>query len=122
KIAEQCNVELTLGKWYFPKFIVESGLTHDEELKRIAYAGVKKRKMQETPELFARLDYELEVIKNKGYAQYFLVVSDLLRYAHENNILTNIRGSVAGSLTTYVCGITNVDPIEYKLPFERFLN
>ncbi|MDO8430562.1 MAG: DNA polymerase III subunit alpha, partial [Candidatus Taylorbacteria bacterium] len=69
-----------------------------------------------------RLEYELKVIKDKGYAQYFLVVWDLLRYAHENKILTNIRGSVAGSLTTYLTEITNVDPLAYKLPFERFLN
>jgi DNA polymerase-3 subunit alpha len=78
--------------------------------------------MEKTAELIKRLDYELKVIKNKGYAQYFLVVSDLLRYAHENKILTNIRGSVAGSLVTYLSYITNVDPLEYKLPFERFLN
>jgi DNA polymerase-3 subunit alpha len=122
KIVDECNLELTLGKWYFPKFIVPSGLTHDEELRRIAYEGIERRKMERSPELIERLDYELEVIKNKGYAQYFLVVSDLLRYAHENHILTNIRGSVAGSLATYLCGITNVDPLEYKLPFERFLN
>ncbi len=122
KIADACNVDLTLGKWYFPKFIVESGLSHDEELRRIAYEGIEKRGMTRSPELIARLDYELKVIGDKGYAQYFLVVSDLLRYAHENHILTNIRGSVAGSLVTYLSYITNVDPIEYKLPFERFLN
>lgn len=69
-----------------------------------------------------RLEYELSVIKQKGYAGYFLVVGDLLKFAHENGILTNIRGSVAGSLTTYLLKITNVDPLVYKLPFERFLN
>lgn len=122
KIADMCNVEITLGKWYFPNFIVESGLSHDDELKRIAYAGIPKRGLTETKEVVERLEYELKVIKDKGYAQYFLVVSDLLRYAHENKILTNIRGSVAGSLTTYVTRITNVDPLAYKLPFERFLN
>ena len=62
------------------------------------------------------------MIKAKGYAKYFLVVGDLLREARERKILTTIRGSVAGSYTTYVLGITNVDPLEYKLPFERFLN
>src|SRR5574343_513885 len=69
-----------------------------------------------------RLEYELGIIKQKGYPTYFLVVGDLLRYAKDNGIYTNVRGSVAGSLTTYLLGITNVDPIEYKLPFERFLN
>ena len=122
KIADMCNVEIVLGKWYFPDFKVASGLTHDEELKRIAYEGIPKRGLEMTKEVTDRLDYELKVIKDKGYAQYFLVVSDLLRYAHENKILTNIRGSVAGSLTTYVTRITNVDPLAYKLPFERFLN
>jgi DNA polymerase-3 subunit alpha len=122
KIADMCNVEITLGKWYFPDFKVESGLTHDDELRRIAYEGIPKRGLEMTKEVTDRLDYELKVIKDKGYAQYFLVVSDLLRYAHANKILTNIRGSVAGSLTTYVTRITNVDPLAYKLPFERFLN
>lgn len=122
KIADMCNIEIALGKWYFPNFIVESGLSNDDELKRIAYEGIPKRGMTATKEVVDRLEYELKVIKDKGYAQYFLVVSDLLRYAHENKILTNIRGSVAGSLTTYLTKITNVDPLEYKLPFERFLN
>lgn len=122
KIADMCNLDLGLGKWYFPNFIVESGLSHDDELKRIAYEGIPKRGLTESKEVVDRLEYELKVIRDKGYAQYFLVVSDLLRFAHENKILTNIRGSVAGSLTTYVTRITNVDPLEYKLPFERFLN
>lgn len=122
KIAAMCNLDLTLGKWLFPNYIVESGRTYDEELKALAYEGIKIRGIAETPEMFQRLEYELKVIKDKGYAQYFLVVSDLLRFAHENNILTTIRGSVAGSLVTYLARITNVDPLEYKLPFERFLN
>ena len=122
KISDMCNLEIALGKWYFPNFIVESGLSNDDELKRLAYEGIPKRGMTATKEVVDRLEYELKVIKDKGYAQYFLVVSDLLRYAHENKILTNIRGSVAGSLTTYLTKITNVDPLGYKLPFERFLN
>ncbi len=122
KIADQCNLEMTLGKWIFPNYVVESGKSYDDELREIAYAGIPKRGLSETPEVINRLEYELKVIKDKGYAQYFLVVYDLLKYAHDHGILTNIRGSVAGSLTTYVTGITNVDPLEYRLPFERFLN
>jgi DNA polymerase-3 subunit alpha len=122
KIADMCELELELGQWVFPDFHVPSGLSQDEELRRIAYAGFETRKISPTKEYTDRLDYELKVIHDKGYAPYFLVVADLLRYAHENKILTNIRGSVAGSLTTYLTKITNVDPIEYKLPFERFLN
>ncbi|HEY4478563.1 MAG TPA: DNA polymerase III subunit alpha, partial [Candidatus Paceibacterota bacterium] len=122
KIVDACNLEITLGKWYFPNFIVENGLSYDDEFRRLVYEGIEKRKMEKTDEVVKRIEYELKVIKDKGYAQYFLVVYDLLDYAHKNGILTNIRGSVAGSLATYLTGITNVDPLEYKLPFERFLN
>ncbi len=122
KISEMCNLELPLGKWLFPNFIVESGLSHDEELRRLVFEGMKIRGIKEAPEVLERIEYELKVIKDKGYAPYFLVVEDLLNYAHEHNILTTIRGSVAGSLVTYLARITNVNPLTYKLPFERFLN
>lgn len=125
KIAENCNVEITLGQkaWQFPNYIIESGKTPDEELKDRAYKGVTWRNQNiNNPEIKKRLDYELDVIKTKGYATYFLAVGDLLRESRERGIYTTIRGSVAGSYTTYVLGITNVDPLEYKLPFERFLN
>lgn len=125
KIAEECNVEITLGQeaWVFPNYIIESGREPDEELQVTAYEGVKWRGLNiDDEEVKTRLDYELDIIKTKGYAKYFLVVGDLLRESRERDILTTIRGSVAGSLTTYVLGITNVDPLEYKLPFERFLN
>ncbi|MBA3732915.1 DNA polymerase III subunit alpha [Patescibacteria group bacterium] len=122
KIADRCNLEISIGKWFLPKYIVESGLSYDDELRRIVEEGIPKRKLAKTPELLERMEYELKIIKDKGYAPYFLVVSDLLRYAHANGILTTIRGSVAGSLATYLAGITNVNPIEYLLPFERFLN
>ena len=122
KIANDCNLTLELGKWVFPDFKIESGLSPDEELKRISYEGIEKHNLERTPDLLKRLDYELEVIKNKGYAPYFLVVADLLKYARENGILSNIRGSVSGSLATYLAGITKINPIEYEIPFERFLN
>lgn len=124
KIAEACTVEISIGTtWYFPDYIIESGKEPDDELRTNAYAGLTWRGLDSTDkDTLARLDYELDVIKMKGYAKYFLVVGDLLREARERGILTTIRGSVAGSLTTYVLGITNVNPLEYKLPFERFLN
>jgi len=124
KVAEKCNVEIPIGTtWYFPDYIIESGKEPDEELRELAYKGIPWRGLSlDDKEVTTRLDYELDVIKMKGYAKYFLVVGDLLREARERGILTTIRGSVAGSLTTYVLGITNVDPLEYKLPFERFLN
>jgi DNA polymerase-3 subunit alpha len=101
---------------------VESGLSHDDEFRRIVEEGIEKRGLEKTPELTERIEYELKIIKDKGYSPYFLVVSDLLDYAHDHGILTTIRGSVAGSLATYLAHITNVDPIVYNLPFERFLN
>ncbi len=121
QIADAISLELDLGKWVFPAITIE-GKTHDEALRELAYAGFATRGLVETPALKERLEYELSVIKNKGYSPYFLVVSDLLQFAHEHGILTNIRGSVAGSLVTYLSHITNVNPIEYALPFERFLN
>ena len=124
KIADMCNVEIKLGKeaWVFPDFIVESGLSHDDELKRITYLGIEKRNLPRSKEVVDRIEYELGIIRDKKYSKYFLVVSDLLRYSAENGIYTNIRGSVAGSIVTYLTGITKVDPLLYKLPFERFLN
>lgn len=125
KIADLCNVEITLGQeaWKFPNYIIKSGKSSDDELREMAYAGVSWRKHDiADPVVKERLDYELEVIKTKGYSTYFLAVGDLLREARERGIYTTIRGSVAGSYATYVLGITNVDPLEYKLPFERFLN
>ena len=122
KVAEMCNVELELGKWVFPDFPVEKGKSYDEKLRELAYEGFRRLGIEQTNTLKERVEYELKIILDKGYAPYFLVVGDLLRYAKENGILTTIRGSVAGSLVTYLLGITNVNPIEYKLPFERFLN
>ncbi len=122
EIADKCDLDLSLGKWVFPNYVVRSGRSYDQELKYLVHEGLKKRALKETPEIRERIEHELSVIFSKGYSPYFLVVYDLLKYAHENDILTTIRGSVAGSMVTYLAGITNVNPIEYKLPFERFLN
>ena len=123
KVADLCeDYEIELGKAYFPDFPLPPGITSDEKLRELAYQGFAFRELPQSKEYLDRLEYELGVIKQKGYAGYFLVVGDLLRFARENGILTNIRGSVAGSITTYLLGITNVDPLVYKLPFERFLN
>lgn len=122
KIADACNLELQLGTWVFPDFPIPSGSTHDEELRTKAYAGIAKRGMEDTPKLRERIEYELSVICGKGYSPYFLVVADLLKHAREVGIYTNTRGSAAGSLVSYLCGITTVDPILFNMPFERFLN
>ena len=122
KIADMCNVELELGKWVFPDFKIEGGKTPNERMRELVYAGFDKLGIEQTKEVLERVEYELKVIFDKGYSPYFLVVSDLMYYAKQNGILTTIRGSVAGSMATYLLGITNVNPIDYKIPFERFLN
>lgn len=121
-ISDMCNVEIELGKWVFPKMDLPEGKNADEALRDVVYAGFEKRGVEQTPDVLKRVEYELEVIKNKGYSPYFLIVSDLLRFAKENEILSNIRGSVSGSMVTYLSGITNIDPLEFQIPFERFLN
>ncbi|MEK7602449.1 MAG: DNA polymerase III subunit alpha [Patescibacteria group bacterium] len=121
-IAERCNVTLNLGSWNFPAVPREPGKTYEETLREKTYAGIKERNLEETDEVKERIEYELGVIIGKGFAPYFLAVSDLLQHAKEKGILTTTRGSAAGSLVSYLNGITNVDPLFYKLPFERFLN
>ena len=106
----------------FPDIALPKGSSYDKELRNLIEAGIQKRFIAAKPEVRERIEYEFGIITSKGYAPYFLVVADLLRFARENKILTTIRGSVAGSLVTYVIGITNVNPLEYKIPFERFLN
>ena len=122
KIAERCNLELSLGKAIFPTFPIPSGSSDNAELRALAERGIAERKRTVSPELRTRIDYELDIIAKKGYASYFLIVADLLRHAREIGIFTNTRGSAAGSLVSYLCGITTVDPIEFNMPFERFLN
>ncbi len=122
KIAERCNLEITIGKFIFPVFPIPEGKTPDSLLRELAEKGLEVRGLAQSEPTRTRLEYELDIIKFKGYASYFLVVEDLIRYASEHDIYTNIRGSVAGSMTTYLLGITKVDPLEYKIPFERFLN
>ncbi|MEK7174841.1 MAG: DNA polymerase III subunit alpha, partial [Patescibacteria group bacterium] len=122
EIAQRVNINLELGRWTFPNFQLSAGVTADSELRRLAEAGFTARNLERAPIYLDRFNYELGIIEKKGYAPYFLVVADLLNYAHQNKILTNIRGSVAGSLVTYLTGVTKIDPLEYKIPFERFLN
>lgn len=121
EIIDKCNLELELGNWVFPAIDLEGRLAKDV-LREKAFAGIEKRKMERTESLLTRIEYELDVIETKGYSPYFLVVGDLIRFAKEAGIQSNTRGSAAGSLVSYLVGITTVDPIEYGLPFERFLN
>ena len=121
EIAERCNLTLKLGEWVFPE-VGTGEFSPDEALRHIVFEGLKNRGLEKTGGVSDRLEYELKVIRDKSYGKYFLVVSDLLKFAHEHKILTNTRGSVAGSMVSYLSGITNINPLEYELPFERFLN
>ncbi|MEX2145065.1 MAG: DNA polymerase III subunit alpha [Candidatus Spechtbacterales bacterium] len=122
KIAERCRVELTLGEFIFPNFALVKGKTADQMLDELTKEGAQERALDNNVEIEKRRQYELKIIKEKKYAPYFLVVADLLRFARESDIYSTVRGSAAGSLIAYLSGITNVNPMEYQLPFERFLN
>ncbi|MFZ1987914.1 MAG: DNA polymerase III subunit alpha [Minisyncoccia bacterium] len=123
EIADRCSVSFELGKWVFPVMPVSEGYKdHNEELRAKAFIGIETRGIEKTEEVVSRIEYELKIIIDKGFAVYYLVVSDLLQYAKSAGILTTTRGSAAGSLVAYLTGITNVNPLFYKLPFERFLN
>lgn len=122
KIVDACNLEIELGKLIFPKFQTPTGELPFEYLERLSRESFSQFYDKNDKEAKARLDHELEVIKKTNFADYFLIIYDIIRFAKENNILTNTRGSAAGSLVAYVLGITHIDPIKYDLYFERFLN
>ena len=123
KIAERCNVEIEFGVTKLPKFDVPNGYTAWEYLNKLCFEGFDKRYTDNKEELKKRLNYELGVIKDMGYVDYFLIVWDFIRYAREHGIMVGPgRGSAAGSLVSYTLGITKLDPIKYDLLFERFLN
>jgi len=121
KIAENCNIEITLNKWYFPHYDLEKGKTAEAQMEENVWEGVKERIPKVTQEIKERLRYEMDIIKQKGYTTYFLIVSEMAKWATEHGIITNTRGSAAGSLVSYSLGIININPLRYELPFERFL-
>ncbi|MED0706126.1 DNA polymerase III subunit alpha [Aneurinibacillus aneurinilyticus] len=124
RIADRCNVELPLGDSILPYFPVPDGQTATDYLRQICDEGLVMRYGKEaSSEVRERLDYELGVIARMGFSDYFLIVWDFIRYAREQGIAVGPgRGSAAGSLVAYVLQITNIDPVKYKLLFERFLN
>jgi DNA polymerase-3 subunit alpha len=121
KIADKCNITITLDKWFFPKYELEEGKTADQEIEEKTWEGIKQRVAKVTPEIKQRLEYELDIIIKKGYSTYFLIVSDISRWAKDAGIITNTRGSAAGSLVSFALGIIDINPLTYDLPFERFL-
>ncbi|OGM04882.1 DNA polymerase III subunit alpha [Candidatus Woesebacteria bacterium GWC1_42_13] len=121
KVADKCDLALTLDKWYFPKYELTEGKNPEEELSIRAREGLKEKLPNASKEAKERLEYELDTIKKKGYSTYFLIMSDMARWAQERGIVTNTRGSTAGSLVAFAIGIVNINPLTYELPFERFL-
>jgi len=124
KIAEQCNVELEFNKLHLPKFKVPENEEPYEYLRKLCKQGLRNRYGENvSKEIEERLEYELGVIKQMGYVDYFLIVWDFIKYAKDHGIMVGPgRGSAAGSIVAYTLGITNIDPIKYNLLFERFLN
>lgn len=122
KIAEQCNLEIELDKWVFPPYTAPDGKTDSEYLKELVFQGLNEKLPGFGEEIKQRAEYELEIINKKGYSPYFMIVSDIINWANSQGIMTTTRGSAAGSLVSYAIGITTVNPVEYYLPFERFLN
>ncbi len=122
RIAEICNLKLEFGRLHLPEIELPEGKSADQFLADLCREGLPRCYPQPTPEIEQRLDYELEVIKHTQFANYFLVVWDIISFARKSTILFGVRGSAAASIVLYCLGITEIDPIEHKLVFERFLN
>jgi DNA polymerase III subunit alpha len=122
RIAEMCDLKLDFTRLHLPEIELPPGKTAQEYLKDLCYKDFHKYYPNPTPEIEQRLVYELEVIEKTQFANYFLVVWDMLSYATSRGILVGVRGSAAASIVLHCLGITTVDPIEHKLVFERFLN
>ncbi len=125
KIAEMCNVELEFGNLHLPYFAIPDGFTNSSYLKKLVFDGLEKRfanddRLEEAKE---RCEYELSVIEKMGYVDYFLIVWDFIRFAKSQDIPVGPgRGSAAGSIISYCLEITDINPLDYNLIFERFLN
>ncbi len=121
-IAENCNVNLELGEYKFPTYFVPKGETAFTYLWKIASDGLAERYKPITEEAVARLKFELGIINELGFSDYFLIVWDIVKEAHRRNMVTVGRGSAANSIVAYCLNLTQVDPVKYNLYFERFLN
>lgn len=123
EIAEKCDLEITFGERHLPGFSAPDGSSNVEYLRALAEAGLKRKMPGAGDEARARLSLELSIIERMGFVDYFLIVWDFVNYAHKNGIFVGPgRGSGAASLVAYSLDITDVDPLKYDLPFERFLN
>jgi DNA polymerase-3 subunit alpha len=131
KIVEDCNLEIKLGEIQLPYFAVPEGKTEFEYLRELCIVGLEKRfkinpaelKDESEKKIIERMEYELSVIEKTGYASYFLIVQDFILWSKNNGVVVGPgRGSAAGSLVAYLTQITNLNPLDYDLLFERFLN
>ncbi len=124
EVAEKCNLTILTNQRYFPHVEVPSGKTTADFLRELTYtraAPLYGKDGVVPEEIQKRIDYELDIIIKKGFDTYFLMVADVVEGAHKIGAITNTRGSAAGSIVGRILGITNVDPLYYELPFERFL-
>lgn len=123
EIASRCNLELEFGKPHLPKYEPPGGISKDMYLRSLCEKNLRLRYPNPTPQIMERLEYELKTIKEMGFVSYFLIVWDFISYAKGQGIPVGPgRGSAAGSLVSYILGITDIDPLKYGLLFERFLN
>lgn len=123
KIAEECNVTFEFNKIKLPKFETPEGIDSKAYLRRLCTEGIYKKYKNPNEEVFERLNYELSVIEQMGYVDYFLIVWDFMKFATDHGIVTGPgRGSGAGSIVAFSLNITKIDPLKYNLIFERFLN
>jgi DNA polymerase III subunit alpha len=120
-IAARCDLEFDFSTFHLPHYEVPSGYTYESYLEKLCRDALPQRYREITPEIEARLRYELEIIQTKGFSAYFLIVWDCVRHARSIGIMSQARGSAAGSLVSYLLGLTVIDPMGYNLLFERFL-
>jgi len=136
-IESLCDVKIEIGARHFPSFPIPEDYSVDDYLKRKTFEGLATRngikiepadvlpealKGKVKPEELERIEYELGIVSQKGYSAYFLIVSDFVNWSKNQGIVSTTRGSAAGSFVSYCLGITNINPLNYNLPFERFLN
>ena len=122
EIAQQCNVSLGFGQMHLPRYPTPNNEDADAYLERLCWEGFNKRYGHNNETARARMEYELEVVRQTSFANYFLVVWDIISFVRRQQILFGVRGSAAASVVLYCLGITDVDPMAYNLVFERFLN
>lgn len=123
EVAKKCNLDLTLGKTFLPIFELPKGISAFSYLRKLTKEGFAKRYPDATTDLIKRFEYELSVIEKTGFADYFLIVADFINWAKNNGIIVGPgRGSAVGSVVSYCLNITDLEPTQYGLLFERFLN